>query len=342
MYIQAPSEIHASVYLSAIKSGDECVVSRGSQATESPASAPANPESPYLQAAYQAQFKRPATAIPPHLCIGGSSLSPLGSPQLAYMYGSLPTEMGSSLGSYNSIQSEGAEFASPGNDPMNLVTMSNPLYDVQIPGSPAAQQQAAMAFAGGKNPGMAPSVGLGLPSQLHVPGRQDGGVEAGRAQTMGAATHRRTMTDESSDSISNIPLIERSVFGGSYETDGGYTNSAMSVNYNQQQQYHFSLPSDFGALGNGAESGGSALACNSQEYMDLIASYGLSHDPNTVAPAANYHMLMDSKLGGWEPHHPQLQQQPQQREQPASGLMSGIAPELTVNPPPPSQHQEPP
>ncbi|KAJ2817894.1 hypothetical protein GGI24_005267, partial [Coemansia furcata] len=67
-------------------------------------SAPTNPESPYMQTAFhQAQFKqtRPATAIPPHLCnnIGGSSLSPMGSPQLAYMYGSLPADMGSALGS---------------------------------------------------------------------------------------------------------------------------------------------------------------------------------------------------------------------------------------------------
>ncbi|KAJ2058653.1 hypothetical protein GGI08_003387 [Coemansia sp. S2] len=358
-------------------------------------SAPTNAESPYLQAAYQqqAQFKqpRPATAIPPHLCnvssIGGSSLSPLGSPQLAYMYGSLPTDMGASLGSFNSMQSDATDLASPGSagDRMNLVTMPNSLYDVQIPGSPAAQQQAAMSFAGsrsggsgGKNSGNgispAPSpltsatAGFGLPTQFPVPGKQSGIgegmaesiLEAGRARTFVAANHKRTMTDESSDSISNVPLIERSTFSSSYEADSGYPSNAMSVDYNtqqqqqyqqyqqyqQQQEHYYSLPSDFGTLIPSAEnSDGSVLACNSQAYIDLISSYGLGQDPTTVAAAsaANYSMLLDSKLGGWESQH-QLQQpqQQQQQQQQSSGLISGIAPELTVYPPSQSQHQEPP
>ncbi|KAJ2094420.1 hypothetical protein GGI09_005415 [Coemansia sp. S100] len=338
-------------------------------------SAPTNAESPYLQAAYQqqAQFKqpRPATAIPPHLCnvssIGGSSLSPLGSPQLAYMYGSLPTDMGASLGSFNSMQSDATDLASPGSagDRMNLVTMPNSLYDVQIPGSPAAQQQAAMSFAGsrsggsgGKNSGNgispAPSpltsatAGFGLPTQFPVPGKQSGMgegmaesiLEAGRARTFVAANHKRTMTDESSDSISNVPLIERSTFSSSYEADSGYPNNAMS------QDHYYSLPSDFGTLIPSTEnSDGSVLACNSQAYIDLISSYGLGQDPTTVAAAsaANYSMLLDSKLGGWESQH-QLQQpqQQQQQQQQSSGLISGIAPELTVYPPSQSQHQEPP
>ncbi|KAJ2060489.1 hypothetical protein GGI17_003690 [Coemansia sp. S146] len=363
-------------------------------------SAPTNAESPYLQAAYQqqAQFKqpRPATAIPPHLCnvsnISGSSMSPLGSPQLAYMYGSLPTDMGASLGSFNSMQSDGTDLASPGSavggDPMSLVTMPNSLYDVQIPGSPAAQQQqAAMGFAGPRSGGSgikssgngispAPSpltsatAGFGLPTQFPVPGRQNGEgtpvtdsiLEAGRARTFAAANHKRTMTDESSDSISNVPLIERSTFSGSYEAEGGYSNSAMSVDYNpqqqqqyqqyqqqqQQQEHYYSLPSDFGTLIPSVENGdGSVLACNSQAYIDLISSYGLSQDPTTVAAAsaANYSMLLDSKLGGWESQHhlQQPQQQPHQHQQnTSSGLMSGIAPELTVYPPSQSQHQEPP
>ncbi|KAJ2110775.1 hypothetical protein GGI16_000150 [Coemansia sp. S142-1] len=359
-------------------------------------SAPTNAESPYLQAAYQqqAQFKqpRPATAIPPHLCnvssIGGSSLSPLGSPQLAYMYGSLPTDMGASLGSFNSMQSDATDLASPGSagERMNLVTMPSSLYDVQIPGSPAAQQQAAMSFAGsrsggsgGKNSGNgispAPSpltsatAGFGLPTQFPVPGKQSGMgegmaesiLEAGRARTFVAANHKRTMTDESSDSISNVPLIERSTFSSSYEADGGYPNNAMSVDYNtqqqqqyqqyqqyqQQQDHYYSLPSDFGTLIPSAEnSDGSVLACNSQAYIDLISSYGLGQDPTTVAAAsaANYSMLLDSKLGGWESQHQlqQPQQQQQQQQQPSSGLVSGIAPELTVYPPSQSQHQEPP
>ncbi|KAJ2862890.1 hypothetical protein GGH94_003974 [Coemansia aciculifera] len=367
-------------------------------------SAPTNAESPYLQAAYQqqAQFKqpRPATAIPPHLCnvsnIGGSSMSPLRSPQLAYMYGSLPTDMGASLGSFNSMQSDATDLASPGSavggDPMSLVTMPSSLYDVQIPGSPAAQQQqSAMAFAGprsggsgaknsgnGMSPAPSPltsaTAGFGLPTQFPVPGKQNGVgegtpvtdsiLEVGRARTFAAANHKRTMTDESSDSISNVPLIERSTFSGSYEAEGGYPNSAMSVDYNpqqqqqyqqyqqqqqQQQEHYYSLPSDFGTLIPSVENGdGSFLACNSQAYIDLISSYGLSQDPTTVAAAsaANYSMLLDSKLGGWESQHqlqqPQQQQQQQQQQQPSSGLMSGIAPELTVYPPSQSQHQEPP
>ncbi|KAJ2812885.1 hypothetical protein FBU31_007526, partial [Coemansia sp. 'formosensis'] len=326
-------------------------------------SAPTNPESPYMQAAFhQAQFKqtRPATAIPPHLCnnIGGSSLSPMGSPQLAYMYGSLPADMGSALGSFNSIQSDRTDLASPGTaggaDPMNLVTMPSSLYDIQIPGSPAAQQQAAMAFRGGaKNSGgglsPAPSplssgaAGYGLPTQFPVPGKQTGEaestLEAGRSRAFTAAAgHRRTMTDESSDSLSNVPLIERSAFGSSYEADGGHPNSAMSVDFNaqrqyqQQQEHYYSLPSDFGTLIPSVENGdGSVLACNSQAYIDLISSYGLNQDTNTVAQAAsatNYSMLLDSKLGGWESQQLPQQQQPQQ--QPSSGLMNGIAPELTV------------
>ncbi|KAJ2741322.1 hypothetical protein GGI20_005265 [Coemansia sp. BCRC 34301] len=345
------------------------------------ASAPTNSESPYLQAAYyqqQTQFKqqRPATAIPPHLCnvsgIGGGSMSPLGSPQMAYMYGSLPTDLGSSLGSYNSMQSDGTDLASPssmqgvvgggGNDPMNFVNISSSAYDVQIPGSPAVHQQQAAAVAtfasargsgGGMSPAPSPlasaAAGFGLPTQIPVPkrdGDSDGHSVAGRARTYTAETsHRRTMTDESADSISNVPLLERSTFGdGSfYDPENRYPpNSAMSVDFNPQHEQHYSLPSDMGMLFPGVQnSDGSVLECNSQAYIDLISSYGLSPDPTTVAAAsaANYSMLLDSKLGGWESQ----QQQPSQQQHPSSSLMSGIAPELTMHPPPPPPpSQQPP
>ncbi|KAJ2897687.1 hypothetical protein IWW38_001630 [Coemansia aciculifera] len=337
------------------------------------ASAPTNSESPYLQAAYfqqqQAQFKqpRPATAIPPHLCnvngIGGSSMSPLGSPQLAYMYGSLPTDMGSTLGSYNSMQSDGTDLASPGSihgvtgDPLNFVNLPSSVYDVQIPGSPAAQQH-AMTFSGSQGISPAPSplgsttAGFGMPTQFPVPSKGGGNgdglsVTTGRARTYTAETsHRRTLTDESADSISNVPLLERSTFG---DPEAGYApNSAMSVDFDpqQHQEHHYSLPSDMGALLPGAEhSDGSVLECNSQAYIDLISSFGLSQDPTSAA--ANYPMLLDSKLGGWESQQQQQQQsqqQTQQQQQQSSGLMSGIAPELTMYPPPQSRQsqQQPP
>ncbi|KAJ2489216.1 hypothetical protein IWW47_005286 [Coemansia sp. RSA 2052] len=288
------------------------------------------------------------------------------------MYGSLPTDLGSSLGSYTSMQSDATDLASPGSmhgaaggNPMNMVNLPSSLYDVQIPGSPGAQQQAAaMAFAGAKGSGggMSPApspltpatAGFGLPTQFPVPSKSgtDGlsgeamSGATGRARTYTAETsHRRTLTDESADSISNVPLLERSTFGGSsYDIEGGYPpNSAMSVDFNpQQHEHHYSLPSDIGTLlpGAGSGDGGSVLECSSQAYIDLISSYGLNQDPATVA---NYSMLLDSKLGSWESqHHPQQQQpQPQQQQQqPSSSLMDGIAPELTVYPPPQPQHQQ--
>ncbi|KAJ2003638.1 hypothetical protein GGI04_002896 [Coemansia thaxteri] len=351
------------------------------------ASAPTTADSPFLHSApplhhlhhQPIQIKQPS-ALPPHL--RHTAMSHMGSsPQLPYMYGSLPSELGTFVDTFSDTSDTvgAAANSAGGGESGNLAAASSSIYNLHVP--PQSEEGAipravpSLPSLNSTNPAIAFSLpmqhgavsstaGASFGSTNYSPSNHSPLPSAGLMESSAyttSANHRRTLTEDSTDSISNVPLMERSALAASSQakmfTASSGDSDMMAVDYTAMHQDHYSLPSDFGTLIPTIEnSDGSMLACNSQAYIDLISSYGLQHQQQDSGDTVGYSpMFLDGKLAsGWESQNQQMQSAD------SPGLLShggntgptldavghgigremGIAPELTLYPP--YQHDPPP
>ncbi|KAJ2354615.1 hypothetical protein IWW50_004064 [Coemansia erecta] len=289
------------------------------QMADSRHSAPIHAASPLLPNNHIAQNAsmqlRPASAIPPHLSNSNSSLASSSfnsgfMMQSPLAFGcSLPSDMGSTPNSFNSASMDSAGFSSHelnspagtptmwphslglentpeisinGVAPADLGSIVDPLYNVH-----SLEPQTAPA-----NSTTFDSMQQQMQQQPQPPQLQQ---------------HRRSMTNESSGSASNVPLIERSVMDMEISTD----QSLFGFYPQQQQQMSFSMPSysvpSMMSASNDSDSTLPFFKADDSMYMDLFSSFTAPHPQQ------------------------QPQQQQQQQQQPVKqGSGAGIAPELTL------------
>ncbi|KAJ2857441.1 hypothetical protein J3B02_001005 [Coemansia erecta] len=173
---------------------------------------------------------RPANAIPPHLLETAnmnSAMSPINTPQTPFLLTGFPADLTGLSGSFNSAQSDVSEIMSPmGNSSNNATQMMtqksdetvdmHTLYDIQIPPQQAAGHAAASL---GSLSTQSPGISLGECTGSSFL-NEDGTLSVFPSTSQPAQSafiggdskkygHKRTLTQDSSDSLSNMPLLER-------------------------------------------------------------------------------------------------------------------------------------
>ncbi|KAJ2122771.1 hypothetical protein IW147_003181 [Coemansia sp. RSA 720] len=152
---------------------------------------------------------------------------------------------------------------------------------------------------------------------------------AGFADTQLEPTHRRSMTDESANSASNVPLIERSA-----NVDGSADPSLFGL-YAHDQQMSYSMPS-FPATAMSASNELQFFKPDESAYMNLVDSYAMSPQQSySMQPYSMQPYPMQSYPTQPYPTQPYPTQpyptQAYPTPVPAKQKSSlGIAPELTV------------
>ncbi|KAJ2498185.1 hypothetical protein GGH96_004496 [Coemansia sp. RSA 1972] len=213
---------------------------------------------------------RPASAIPPHLSNSSSFNSTMLSPNSPLAFGYSPSDASTpsmngfgSNASTPSMNGFGSNASTPSMWTHNLGFEHTPEISINglIPESDPAlysvHSQPQTAPAGTSTFGSA-SLGFADSSQLVEP------------------THRRSMTDESANSVSNVPLIERSAMDARAEP-------ALFGFYANDQQMSFSMPSFPGTSMAGASSG-LQFRPDEAAYMNLVDSYAMSPQPYSMQP----------------------------------------------------------
>ncbi|KAJ2450399.1 hypothetical protein EV183_004316 [Coemansia sp. RSA 2336] len=242
---------------------------------------------------------RPASAIPPHLSShsslassfsNGMQLSPF-----ATSFGcSLPSDFGSSTPGYSDNAGSFSSMSSLYNDSINSAAAAA-AYDlwncqgfentpeISINGMFTPEAQSAMA-GNSADAGLssldANPYKLVSPQDIHMqttPLTAPAKTQSFAHDVSQTNSHTRSMSNESANSISNLPLIQQSAMES--------VNSTSLFGLSSQPPVSFSMPLSFSTASSAAVSSGMDATRNSNvlksdeaaAYMEFLASYGINN-----------------------------------------------------------------
>ncbi|KAJ1882710.1 hypothetical protein LPJ57_000739 [Coemansia sp. RSA 486] len=173
----------------------------------------------------QSKHMRPANAIPQHLLETAnmtSAMSPINTPQSPFSLTGFPPDLSALPGSFNSMQSDLSEIISPSSiqAARKAEVDIQTLYDIQIPPQQQAalnQGTASLSSLSTQSPGFSLGEYTARGGYLNEDGTlsmlsstsQPTQSAFGDGRRRPASGHKRTLTQDSSDSLSNMPLLER-------------------------------------------------------------------------------------------------------------------------------------